>query len=278
MRRRTAGLLFASVLAAHDLAAQPPEGVTLPGTELRRITSEHNGVDYKIYVALPNGYAAGERRYGVVYTLDADYSFAIARNVIEHLSDRNHLEPLIVVSIAYEAPSRYRLDRTRDYTPTHTLEGGYGPEMQKHSGGGPKFRDFLIEELVPFIDRTYRTDSGKRALAGHSYGGLFTTWVMLTTGSTSFNRFIIVSPSLWYDDGMIFEVMKNAQPAGRVYLAAGALENPVMAAGVRRLAGELRKPARAGLAIRHEILEGETHNSIFPAAFSRGLRWAFGGR
>ncbi|HEU4522990.1 MAG TPA: alpha/beta hydrolase-fold protein [Thermoanaerobaculia bacterium] len=252
--------------------------VALPNTEVRTLKSEANGIEYKVYVALPNGYEEGSRRYGVLYALDADYSFAIARNVVEHLSDRDHLEPLIVVAIAYGGPPQYRLNRTRDYTPTHTLEGGYGPEMQKHSGGGVKFRQFLTKELVPFIDRTYRTDPDKRALSGHSYGGLFTTWTMLTTGTSVFDRFIIVSPSLWYDDRMIFDLLETSKPAGRVYMAAGAMENSIMATDLRRLARSLRTPARPGLALREEVLPGETHNSIYPSAFSRGLRFVFEGR
>ena len=269
--------LFVAAAILLGCASAGAEPVTLPNTEILHVRSEHNGIEYRIYVALPNGYAGGEKRFGVVYTLDADYSFAIARNVVEHLSDRNHLDPLIVVSVAYDGPPQYRLNRTRDYTPTHTLEGGYGPQMQKHSGGGPKFRDFLTKELVPLIDRSYRT-TGRRALVGHSYGGLFTTWVMLTTGSSVFDRFIVVSPSFWYDDEMIFDVLKKARPAGRIYLAAGSMENPIMANDVKRMAAALRTMQRKELTVRHEILGEETHNSIFPSAFSRGLRWAFEGR
>jgi len=259
-------------------APQSPPQVTLPNTEVWHLTSKSNGVGYRLNIALPNGYDEGNRRYGVVYTLDADYSFAIARNVIEHLSDRDHLEPLILVSVAYAGPPQYRLNRTRDYTPTRTLEGGYGAEMQKHSGGGPAFRDFLTKELVAFIDGRYRTDPGKRALTGHSYGGLFTTWIMLTTGASVFNRYIIVSPSYWYDHEMIFGLVTTAKPAGRVYVAAGALEDSVMGRDVHRLAKVLRTPRRTGLTIREEVLDNETHNSIFPSAFSRGLRFVFEGR
>ena len=133
--------------------------VTLPNTDVKHIRSEANDVEYKLYIALPNGYESGDRRYGVLYVLDADYSFAIARNVVEHLSDRDHLEPLIVVGVAYGGPLQYRLNRTRDYTPSHTLEGGYGRKMQKHSGGGAKFSRFLTRELVTraFTSRLFTT-------------------------------------------------------------------------------------------------------------------------
>lgn len=271
-------MFFPTAIVLTTLAALNPPAVTIPNSEVRQVRAVANGVDYELYVGLPNGYGQGQRRYGVVYTLDADYSFAIARNVVEHLADRNHLEPLIVVSIAYDGPPAYRRNRTRDYTPTHSLESPYGREMQKHSGGGPKFRQFLTKELVPLIDRLYRTDPAKRALVGHSYGGLFTTWMMLTTGTTVFNRYVIVSPSYWYDDELIFKLVKGSRAAGRVYVTAGALENPIMARDVRRFARSLRTPARAGLELRDEVLDNETHNSIFPSGFSRGLRWVFEGR
>lgn len=115
----------------------------------------------------------GERRFPVVYTLDAAYSLLIARNVTDHLSERDHLREVVVVGIGYrdQEPGRtagYRRNRTRDYTPTFVRDGGYGPELQKTSGGGPKFLEALETEIVPFIDRHYRTDPGERVLVGHS--------------------------------------------------------------------------------------------------------------
>lgn len=251
------------------LATEP---VTLPRTTTLHVKSKSNGVAYKLYVSLPRDYETSKQRYPVIYTLDADYSFAVAHNVVEHLADREHLRWAIVVGIAYDgsAPGRtpqYRLNRTRDYTPKHSPEGGYGPEYQKHSGGGPKFQKFVGEELIPLIDRTYRTTS-ERTLVGHSYGGLFSTWTMLTTDL--FTGYVIVSPSLWYDDSFIFGV--KGSPKARAYVAAGSIENPIMARDAKRLA------ARLGPAHKVEILDDETHNSIFPSAFSRGIRFVMKGR
>lgn len=252
-------LVFATVLAT--------EPVALPRTTTLHVTAKSNGVAYKLYVSLPRDYEKSQERYPVIYTLDADYSFAVARNVVEHLADREHLRWAIVVSIAYDGPDLYRVNRTRDYTPTHTLKGGYGPEYQKHSGGGPKFRQFLGEELIPLIDRTYRT-TRERTLVGHSYGGLFSSWTMLTTDL--FTGYVIVSPSLWYDDSLLFRL--KGTPKARAYIAAGSIENPVMARDAKRFA------SRLGPGHKVEILDDETHNSIFPSAFSRGIRFVMKGR
>ena len=261
------------LLGLSALAAEP---VCLPRTSTLHRKAKSNDVEYKLYVSVPPNYETSKDRYPVIYTLDADYSFAIAHNVVEHLADREHLRWAIVVSIAYDGPPAYRVNRTRDYTPTHTLEGGYGPEFQKYSGGGPKFRQFIAEELIPFIDANYRTTS-ERILTGHSYGGLFTTWMLLTKPEL-FSGYVIVSPSYWFDKDLIFKVeeeLKNA-PKVRVYMTAGSIENPVMANDVRRMDKTLKR--HKNMEVKAEVLEDETHNSIFPGAFSRGLRFVMKGR
>ena len=63
----------------------------------------------------------------------------IARNVVDHLSEREHLRPAIVVGVGYPGgvdreSDDYRFNRARDYTPTHSPEGGYGAKWQTAVG------------------------------------------------------------------------------------------------------------------------------------------------
>lgn len=139
--------------------------------------------------------------------LDVDYSFALARNTIEHLSDRQRIRPAIVTGIAYAVPSNCRLNHTRDYTPYFVKHGGYGDEYQAVSGGAPQFKQFFEQELIPFIDQHFRS-SGKRYLVGHSFGGLFASRVAVTY-PTLFNGYFIVSPSLWYADKRLLNSISN---------------------------------------------------------------------
>lgn len=272
---------------AKQATAERPPPVVLPRTEVRTLRSEANGVGYKLYVSLPRDYREpGDpgRAYPVVYLLDADYSFALARNIVEHLSDRDHLTPAILVGVAYDGPERYRLHRTRDYTPSRVPTGGYGPEYQKHSGGAPAFHRFLTRELIPWIETEYRA-APRRVLVGHSYGGLFTTWSMLTDPE-AFAGYVAVSPSLWYDDGAVFGHLKSflesdrGLPA-RAYFSVGDRERNTqhdMVGDLRRLATTLEADPPPGLAFDWEVAENETHNSIFPRALSNGLRFVLEGR
>ena len=256
----------------------PP--VTLPGTELRTLRAASNGVPYRLYVALPPGYGAAGKRFPVVYMLDADYSFAIARNIAEHLTVRGDLPAVVLVAIAYQPGGQeaYRANRTRDYTPTHSDSGGYGPDYQKLSGGAPAFLRFIRDELIPFVDSSYSVSSD-RALVGHSYGGLFVLWTMLEE-PTLFRRVIAVSPSLWYDRGVLLRLEERrsaelrAMPV-RLYAGVGGRENPRMASDLQRFTGQLRRHAYVGLEMDWRVLDTETHNSLFPIVLTEGLRWIY---
>lgn len=265
-------------------AAEPsaPRPMIVERVELRDLTSKINGVEYELRVSLPHGYEGSEDRFPVVFTLDADYSFLIARGIADHLSERQHLEEVIVVGIAYGGPLRYRENRTRDYTPVFSPDGGYGPEYQKLSGGGPAFLNVIEHEIIPFIDHHYRTITSRRTLIGHSYGGLFSTWTLLTRPGL-FDNYVIVSPSLWYDDRLLFSLEETyaashrALPA-RVYMCAGSREAEIMPDDLRTFTAQLSARGYQKLAFKSLVMENETHNSIFPGCLSNGLRFVLEGR
>lgn len=273
--------LLCSMLYAQEAAVPSHPPVTLPNTEMRFLQSRHTQVDYKLYISLPQSYHTGTRRYPVVYMLDADYSFAIARNICEHIAERNQMPELLLVAIAYDGPPNYRLHRTRDYTPTQSLTGGYGPEYQRYSGGGEKFRDFIDEELLPFIETNFRVTQ-ERTFVGHSYGGLFGAWILFTTPEL-FKHYILVSPSLWYDDRLLFRVEKefaahhNELPI-KLYLTVGSREHNAersMIADLKKFAAQIESRNYKGLEMRTFVFDDETHNSVFPLGFSKGIRFLY---
>ncbi len=258
--------------------------VTLENTELKLLHSKQVNSGYKLYISLPKGYKESQKPYPVVYLLDADYSFAIAKNIADHLSELNNLAELIIVGIAYEDPAEYRLNRTRDYTPTRSLIGGYGPEYQKYSGGGEKFKAFIRDELVPFIDANYHT-TAERTLVGHSYGGLFGGWVAFTTPEL-FSSYILVSPSLWYDNRLMFRLeerfavgRKDKELPVKLFLSVGSREinsQSNMVEDLEKFYDQITARSYSSLATQIIIFDDETHNSIFPAALTRGLRYIYG--
>ncbi|MGM9455238.1 alpha/beta hydrolase [Legionella bozemanae] len=100
----------------------------------------------------------------------------------------------------------YKKNRTRDYTPSYVSSGGYGSEYQKYSGGAESFYRFIHSELIPYLHQTYRVNQNA-TFVGHSYCGLFGVYLLVHHPEV-FNHYIIVSPSLWYDNHLM---LKSAQ-------------------------------------------------------------------
>lgn len=291
---RRGALFGAGALAAGaspvQAGAERSASYVLPFTTVLPLKSAINGVEYLLYVRTPAAYAANpDKRYPVIVTLDADYSFAICANHLEHLADRMNQAPeAILVSVAYAGvyPDRdaYRANRSRDYTPFHFPTGGYGPEFQKASGGGPKFLRMLTEEALPLIERTWRVEPGERTLVGHSYGGLFSAWV-LQLHPQHFNRYLIVSPSLWYAERWMLESPDARSKASLArptyaYIAVGSWEEQpqnkgYMVTEAQRFGAMLEARKDPNLKTEVRVFDDETHASIFPAAFSTGIRHLF---
>lgn len=275
--RLSAFLTIATALVAASARAEP---AVLPGTEVVPLASRINGVNYRLLISAPPGHEQRTGGIQAVLLLDADYSFPIAHAIGTHLRERRDLPDLLLVSIGYEPQADYRLNRTRDYTPTLSDDpGAYGPEYQKHSGGGPKFLAFIETELMPLLHARYRA-APRPLLVGHSFGGLFAIWALLTRPE-SLAGAISVSPSLWYDDDFLPRVEAGLPEARRalprkLYAAVGALEgngNHDMVAGLIGLKKRLTRRRYPKLQPRIEVLGGETHNSVFPRALSNGLRY-----
>jgi predicted alpha/beta superfamily hydrolase len=56
---------------------------TLYHTLTKDFFSKINGIKYNLYISLPKEYASNNADYPIIYLLDADYSFALARQKIK---------------------------------------------------------------------------------------------------------------------------------------------------------------------------------------------------
>ena len=147
---------------------------------------------------------------------------------------------------------------------------------------------FIKHEVIPFIEMEYRADSTRRMLVGQSYGGLFGAYTLLEEPGL-FQDYVLTSPSLWHDDGVIFameeKAAKDGKPlSGRVYFAVGETETPTVNGGRHDMVGQqisfaekLRSREYEGLTVRDDVVEEGTHLTTFPIGFTRALRWMLPG-
>jgi len=268
---------------ARESATAVP-GVVLPDTESLRV-HDPIGRDYALWVALPAGYAAHpQKRYPVVYVTDALYSFPLVRSVRNLVGQQGvNIEDFILVGLPPQEGLTSKQSRSRDYTPSdpvRTPAGYYSDDVTY--GGAAHYRDFLSDHALPLIDARYRTDPARRVFAGHSYGALLGAYV-LTTQPDMFGTYILSSPSLWFDQGLLPRMQDAAvmpsQPI-RVLLSVGGYETvkpgPRYSTGNDMLrqaadfAGQLQRSGRK-LQVENIVIDGEDHLTVYPRVITRAL-------
>jgi predicted alpha/beta superfamily hydrolase len=140
-------------------------------------------------VSLPERYLMNEREYPSLYIIDADFQFQHVAAVVKNLARMGKIPPMIVVGVANQGND--------DYLKTTTWPDG----KDEAFGDAEKLQRYIKQELVPLIDKNYRTNN-KKALSGYSLGGLFTLYSMMQQ-DTPFNAFIAMSPSAWFDENSL---------------------------------------------------------------------------
>ncbi len=250
--------------------------VVLPGTELKEINSKINGQIYKIKIQLPRDYHQNTDEYPVLYVTDAETNFGGVGYIVQRLIKDKLIPPMIVVGIAYgtDYKSFYEL-RSRDLTPVEDSKLEMGKKNDP-TGGAPAFCKFIEEELFPLIEKEYRVNPDSRSIYGHSYGGLFASYVLLKE-SHLFNNYLILSPSLWYKNEFMIQeadLFSTKLTPTRVYMGSGELEGRIDDLQTK-FASRLKAKQHEGLFIKDEVLKNETHRTIFGAGFTNGMRFLF---
>ncbi len=256
--------------AAQPRRTAPPAPFVLGTVET--VHSEVLGEDRVLNIALPQGYHPDSAaRYPVVYALDggADEDFIHLAGLVQFASFPwvDWLPPSIVVGIA-------NVDRKRDLTYPTTVAKDKADFPT--TGGSAAFMDFLAREAIPFVEANYRTRGG-RTLIGQSFGGLLGA-ELLWKRPALFDRYVLVSPSLWWDNGSLLQVepvflRDTAQAPAAVYVAVGE-EGPVMQEGARRLAALVGKAPAIRVALSE--LKDHDHATILHQAVLDAIRWMKG--
>lgn len=248
--------------------------VTIPGTEARSMKSNFVDQEYKIYVNFPRNYENSNTTYPAVYFLDGDLVFGMAADAYRFLEIRDEVPKLIIFGIAYGAFTWQEDNhRSRDLTPTTMAES-------PGSGGALNFLKFIQNELIPFVNSNYKVNPEDCAIVGGSLGGLFTLYVLFHQPEL-FNRYAIVSPSMWWDNGVIFEYEKSFSKKHSelpVYLfsSMGALEDPkTMVEPWQELIKILENRNYKGLKMETIMLPDETHATAAASTLAKALKAIF---
>jgi predicted alpha/beta superfamily hydrolase len=211
-----------------------------------------------IRVLLPPAYDIAEnknKRYPVLYLNDGQNLFDAKTSTfnqmewgvdeaVNDLTIRGKVSPMIVVGV----DNAGRKQRSKEYLP-YQDEFLQPPEP---SPEGKKYPDFLIGEVMPFINERYRTEVGPEntGLGGSSYGAAVALYTAIMRPGI-FGRLLLESPSIYISDEQLIKDSNKVKLWPRkVYLAIGTKETGEDL-GDREAVGLIRKletiMRRAGL-------------------------------
>jgi predicted alpha/beta superfamily hydrolase len=234
-------------------------------------------------VWLPPGYHSPEqvnRRYPVLYLNDGQNLFDACTSVFDHqewqadetataLIESGRIRPIIIVGI----DNAGKQDRPKEYLPfpDTTLK----PSIPRVYG--KKYPQFLLTEVMPFVNRTFRTDSSptRTGIGGSSYGAGIALYVVMKKPGR-FGRLLLESPSLYaHDDYLLREANKLSHWPAKIFIGVGTVNEPEE--DVNRLEVTL---SRRGVDNRRLLVvkqPGAAHDeSAWAQRFPRALEFLYG--
>jgi enterochelin esterase-like enzyme len=211
----------------------------------------------------------------VIYLLDADWyldgsstmigDVGVA-GIVSSLSESGRIPKAIVVGVGYSKKNQ----RGRDLLWAHG-----------------EFYAFLTEELIPFVDREYQTDTtAPRTLVGHSDGGYFALYALFQSvgrQDAPFGRFIAISADLTKNEWLPFReegkmhrrLGDGGAVGGALFLAVGAQDEPRFVTSTQDMAQRLEGRDYQDFRFRSKLYWSDDHMSVVTPAVWEGLMWVF---
>jgi predicted alpha/beta superfamily hydrolase len=278
MNLRTIVPLFVVAAAAACMHAEapPPPQATPPGSAAPLVVGETFSMESKILgerrvinVYLPPRYRQGVDRFPVLYMPDGgiDEDFPHVMGAIDVSIKNEVIQPMLVVGIQ-------NVERRHDLVgPTSVAEE---QKAAPHAGGAERFRQFLRDELKPYIAAHYRF-TAQSAIVGESLAGLFVLETLLVDPAL-FDAYIAVDPSVWWNRQALVRSAAArfaAWSAGKKTLFVTTSEEPSSQAGIAILVAALEATPPPGLVWHYVPLPDEHHSTIFPVSANRAFRMLF---
>ena len=196
---------FAGALMARKAKAGQNCGTVMHAAQVGR--------DYEVFVSLPPSYHSDQTRaYPVLFALDSNLMFGVARAITHRLAAEGVIDDAIVVGVGMpraEGATSFALRRLQEYAPpvdAYDFKDGVakslgpiyalaGRRMKDGFGQAAGLHDFIINDVLDGLKAALRVDDTRLALFGHSAGGTYVGFEMQQQ-DTPFSGFLCSSPGL----------------------------------------------------------------------------------
>ncbi len=257
-------LLTMLLLLAVAAPAAAQSGTPIVIGQSYRLPSAVMSADRTLNIWLPPGYATSGKTYPVLYLLDGG-----VEQDFHHISGLAQLGTIVGTTQDVIVVGIETVDRRNELafpTSDAKLKADYPT-----AGQSARFRRYIANEVKPWVAAHYRT-SGDDGLIGESLAGLFVVETLLRTPAL-FDRYIAISPSLWWDNESLTALAPGLLRAGDVqrrWLWLTVADEKGM--GVDGFAAALKASAPPTLDWTYAPRRNETHATIYHGAALAALR------
>ncbi|WP_286232699.1 alpha/beta hydrolase-fold protein [Thalassotalea sediminis] len=260
-------LILLVLLSIPNLAVAIDNNISIGHTI--KIESEILKEQRRIQIHLPDAYLTSKNNFPVLYLTDGPEHFNHTVGTMNFLAENGRMPQMIIVGVA-------NTDRARDLTPKILISKD---ERFQNGGGADNFLNFFEQELIPYIEKNYRTQP-YRIFSGHSFGGLFAINAFLTKPHL-FNAYIAVSPSLWWDEQRLVDDAKKfftqTRSLERTLFVTMADEGDRMTVPYNNFLNVAKENNIDGLIFAHKEFDDEDHGSTVLRSQYFGLKQAWDG-
>jgi len=200
-----------------------PEKHTITGN-VKTFTLQSRYLKYynprKIWIYLPPDYETSGKNYPVLYMHDGQNlfdeaeSFAGEWKVDETLESMYKESNFGLIVVGIENAREYRID---EYSP-------FFNQQYKRGGEADLYLKFIVEELKPYVDSTYRTLKDDIALLGSSLGGLISIYGGFKYPET-FKKIGSMSGAFWFNPEIVELLISAKKAPEKIYIDYGKRES-----------------------------------------------------
>ncbi|WP_339889177.1 alpha/beta hydrolase-fold protein [uncultured Flavobacterium sp.] len=238
----------------------------IPKHDSLKIASKFVNEDRIINVWTPPMYEQSNDSLPVLYMPDGGIKedFPHIANTLAELIAAKKIPPFILVGIE-------NTDRKIDLTGPSKIE--YDLEYIPNPGGADNFRNFIKNELMPTINKKYRTNN-KKAIIGESLAGLFVVETFILDNQM-FDYYIAMDPSLWFNEHYLAknfdELTKDKNYKDKKIWFAGSDAEDINK--YTQTLEQKLKNKKENFLWNYSNEPSEQHNTIFRATKEKALIW-----